>query len=312
MANDLHVIFGVGPVGQATARELIKLGERVRVVNRGGKAHVPAGVEVRAGDASDPAQTRQLAEGATAVYFCVNPPYHEWAEKFPPLQAAVLDAAIHVGAKLIAMENLYAYGEVDRPMTEDLPANPHTKKGKVRAQMSRDLMAAHQRGDARVAIARASDFYGTGVTDSALGDRVFAGLLAGKAAQIVGDPDAPHHYTYIEDVGKALALLGRDERALGQAWHVPNAPITSTRAVIELAAEIAGAPPKISAMGKLMLRIGGLFIPAAREVVEMLYEFEQPHVVDSSKFTRTFGVEATPYRDGLTKTVAWYRERAKA
>ncbi len=310
--SDLHVIFGAGPVGLATARELVKAGERVRIINRSGKANVPAGVEVCAGDASDPAQTRKLTEGASVIYFCVNPPYHEWAEKFPPMHTAILDAAIHVKAKMISMENVYLYGEVDRPMTEDMPANPNSKKGHVRAKMAQELMSAHQRGDVRAAIARASDFYGAGVLESALADRVFKPMLQGKAAQLVGNPDVPHTYTYMEDVGKALAILGRDDRALGQAWHVPNAPVTSAREVITMAANIMGVEPKISVMGKLMLQMAGLFIPGAREMVEMLYEFDKPHIVDSSKFTRTFGVSATPYREGLTTTIAWYKAHIAA
>jgi len=310
--HNLHVIFGAGPVGQATARELVKAGASVRVVNRRGQANVPVGVEVRAGDAADPAQARQLAAGASVIYFCVNPPYHQWAELFPPMHTAVLQAATAVGAKFVAMENLYAYGEVDRPMTEDMPYNAHTKKGQVRAKMSQELMAAQQRGEVRAVIARASDFYGAGVKDSALGGRVFEPLLAGKAAQIAGNPDVPHTYSYMEDVGRALAILGRDDRADGQIWHIPNAPALTTRQIIQLAAEISGVPPKFSALGKLMLRLGGLFIPPAREMIEMMYEFEQPFVVDSSKFTRTFGVEATPYRDGLTKTIAWYKAQVSA
>ncbi|MBE2268062.1 MAG: NAD-dependent epimerase/dehydratase family protein [Anaerolinea sp.] len=304
----LHVIFGAGPVGLATMRELVKAGERVRIVNRSGKVSAPAGVEVCAGDASDKAQTRKLAQGAETVYFCVNPPYHEWAEKFPPMHTAILDAAIHTGAKLIAMENVYAYGEVDRPMTEDLPYNAHTKKGQVRAKMSEELWNAQKRGDVRAAIARASDFYGPGVFDSALGDRVFAALVQGKAAQVVGNIDVPHTFTYMEDVGRTLAILGRDERALGHIWHVPNAPDMTTRQVITLAAQLAGVEPKITALGKPMVWLIGRFIPALREIYEMMYEFEKPFSVDSSKFTRTFGVSATAYADGIAATLAWYRE----
>jgi nucleoside-diphosphate-sugar epimerase len=70
-------------------------------------------------------------------------------------------------------------------------------------------------------------------------------------------------------------------------------------------------PSKMSAMGKLMMRIGGLFIPAARGTVEMMYEFEQDFVVDGSLFTRTFGLQATPYREGIKATVAWYTANFK-
>ena len=68
-----------------------------------------------------------------------------------------------------------------------------------------------------------------------------------------------------------------------------------------------GHPVKVSAMGKTMLRIGGLFIPEARETVEMFYEFDKPFVVDSSQFERTFGVKATPIEEAIKATVAWYR-----
>jgi hypothetical protein len=65
-------------------------------------------------------------------------------------------------------------------------------------------------------------------------------------------------------------------------------------------------------MGKLMMAFGGLFIPAARESVEMLYEFEKPFVVDSSKFERAFGVKATPIAEATQTTVAWYRAHPRA
>jgi len=60
-------------------------------------------------------------------------------------------------------------------------------------------------------------------------------------------------------------------------------------------------------MGKTMMRIGGLFIPGARETVEMMYEFEKPFVVDSSQFERTFGMKATPIAEAVRATVDWYR-----
>jgi nucleoside-diphosphate-sugar epimerase len=126
-----------------------------------------------------------------------------------------------------------------------------------------------------------------------------------------GNLDAKHSYTYIDDVGKALVILGERDEALGKAWHVPNADVTTTRQFINLIFEELGRPAKMSAMGKLMMRIGGLFIPAAREVVEMMYEFERDFVVDGSLFTRTFGLQATPYREGIKATVAWYKANFK-
>ena len=60
-----------------------------------------------------------------------------------------------------------------------------------------------------------------------------------------------------------------------------------------------------------MMRIGGLFIPEAKESVEMMYEFEKPFMVDSSKFEKTFGTRATPMREAIKETVAWYKTHPK-
>src|SRR5918997_5345145 len=85
--GELHVVFGTGPVGLAVMDELLKKGKRVRMVNRGGRASVPEGVEVAGGDATDESFAREASEGASVVYFALNPPYTRWAELFPPLQA---------------------------------------------------------------------------------------------------------------------------------------------------------------------------------------------------------------------------------
>jgi nucleoside-diphosphate-sugar epimerase len=312
--SELHVIFGAGPVGRAVARELVKRGKSVKMINRSGKKPegVPDGVTIAAGDVFDVEVAKQLAQGASHVYQCTNPPYNHWPEQFPALQANTLEAAASAGAKYIVMENLYMYGDTNgQPITEDLPYNAQTKKGKVRAQMAKDVLTAHATGKVRAAMARASDFYGPGVLESAAGDRVFGFAMEGKAASVAGNLDARHSYTYIDDIGKALVILGEQDAALGRAWHVPNVPATTTREFINLIFEALGQPAKMSAMGKLMLRLGGLFIPAAREIIEMMYEFEQDFVVDGSKFTKTFGLQATPYREGIKATVAWYKASYK-
>jgi nucleoside-diphosphate-sugar epimerase len=270
---------------------------------------VPEGVTVVAGDLFDVNAAKTLAQGATHVYQCSNPPYDKWPEQFPTLQASTLEAAASAGAKYIVMENVYMYGDTNgRPITEDLPYNAHNKKGSLRARMAKEVLAAHQAGKVRAVMVRASDYYGPAVVESMAGERMFGFAIAGKAASAAGNLDAKHTYTYIDDVGKALAILGERDEALGQVWHVPNAEVTTTRQFINLIFEELGRPAKMSAVGKPMMRLAGLFIPAAREIVEMIYEFEKDFVVDGSKFTRAFGLQATPYREGVEQTVAWYRQ----
>jgi nucleoside-diphosphate-sugar epimerase len=305
---ELHVVFGAGPLGMSTARALLARGRRVRVVNRSGAADAPVGVEVTRGDATNPNSVAAVSAGAAVVYQCAQPLYHKWAEQFPALQAGIVEGAAAVGAKLVVGDNLYMYGEVVGPITEDLPNNATTRKGRLRAQMSEALLAAHRAGNVRVAIGRGSDFFGPGVRASMLGERVFANALQGKPASGIGNLDLPHTYTFIDDFGETLAVLGERDEALGQIWHVPNAETITTRQIITVLFEEIGAPPKVNSMGRLMMMLGGLFIPEARETVEMMYEFERAFIVDSSKFVRTFGNHATPLREAIRQTVAWYRQ----
>ena len=62
--SDLHVIFGTGPLGKWTARELLQMGHRVRLVNRSGRAqNLPKSVEVVQGDAYDLERNTVLTQG---------------------------------------------------------------------------------------------------------------------------------------------------------------------------------------------------------------------------------------------------------
>ena len=306
-----HVIFGTGAIGLATFDALRRRGERVRLINRSGHAHVPDDVEVIGGDARDPAFTTAVSQGARVVYQTLNPPYHEWTTQFPALQAGVLAAAEATGARLVSVENVYMYGRPDgHPLTEDRAYAAHTKKGQLRGRMARELLAAHQAGRVPVAIGRASDYFGPrGGAQSNLGDRVFPAALAGKTATVLGDPDQPHTYTYIPDIGEGLAVLGEHPDAPGQVWHLPNDPHTrTTRQLVDIVYQHAGQPrTRLRATPPLLLRTLGLANPTIRELVEMQYQFQEPFIVDSSKITTKLGVQPTPLEQALTDTLTTYR-----
>ena len=307
-----QVVLGTGAIGRAVMEELVKRGESVRMVNRSGKMEeVPAGVEVVASDLYDPARVRDVTREAKVVYQASQPNYNEWTEKFPLLQKSIIDGLIASNAKLVLVENLYMYGETNgKPLSEDTPYNAHTRKGRVRAEISTAAFDAHKAGRLRVTSARGGNFFGPWGTDSTMGARAFYPLLQGKPAQLIGRTDLPHSHTYVKDFGKALVILGERSEADGQAWHVPNdLPHLTQGEMVRMFAEEAGVEAKINSMGKMMMRIGGLFIPEAKESVEMMYEFDQPFVVDSSKFEKTFGMKATPMREAIRETVAWYRSQ---
>jgi nucleoside-diphosphate-sugar epimerase len=306
----LHVVLGTGAIGRAIAEELVQRGKTVRMVNRsGGMAEAPAGVEVVATDLYDPAKVRDVTREAEVVYQAAQPHYYEWPEKFPPLHQSIIDGLTGSDAKLVIVENLYMYGETDgKPITEDMPYNAHTRKGCVRAKLSEAALCAHREGKLRVTIGRGSDYFGPWGTDTSMGGLVFYPLLKGKTAQVGGSAKVPHTHTYIPDFGEALVILGERDEADGQAWHVPNdMPRITQGEIVQMFAQEAGVEPKLQVVGKLMMALAGLFIPEAKESVEMMYEFEKPFIVDSSKFEHTFGMQATPLREAIRETVAWFK-----
>ena len=309
MEKEMHVIFGTGPVGCWTARALVDQGLKVRAVNRSGKRPelMPAEVEMRAADVSDAVQAVTAAQGASTIYQALNPEYHQWHEFFPGLQAGALTAAKATGAVYVSIENLYMY-DSSRPITEDSPVAPRSKKGALRATMADEVLAAHARGDLRVAILRASDYYGPGVLGSSLGEMVFGNLVRGKKAQILGSAVLPHSFAYIEDVGNAAAALGTRDEALGRVWIAPHAPAWTQGAMVEEAGRILGIRPALSVVSPLMMRLAGLFIPAARASVEMTYEFTEPFVADGSRMRSVFGLDPTPVETALHRTVDWYQQ----
>ena len=309
--NTPHVVLGTGAIGRAIMHELRTRGEAVRMVSRSGKmAEAPANIEIVAADLYDANQVRAVCAAARVVYHTVQPDYHQWPELFPTLQTAILTGLNGSGAKLVLAENLYMYGDTNgMPITEDLPHQAQTRKGKVRSIISQDAFAAHRAGRVRVTSARGSDYFGPWGLGATMGERVFIPLIQGKKANLLGNIDVPHTHTYVPDFGRAMVVLGTDDRADGQAWHVPNdMPTITQRQMLTYAAQILNVPVQYSAMGRLMMQIGGLFIPAAKESVEMMYEFEQPFIVDSQRFETTFGMRATPMHDALTTTIAWYQQ----
>ena len=95
-----HVVVGSGPVGTCTALLLAEAGSHVRVLTRSGGGPEHPLVERVAVDAADPSAMRQHATGATAIYNCANPAYTRWDTDWPPIAAALLEAAASAGAVL--------------------------------------------------------------------------------------------------------------------------------------------------------------------------------------------------------------------
>ncbi|WP_406637185.1 NAD-dependent epimerase/dehydratase family protein [Amycolatopsis sp. WGS_07] len=306
----LQVVIGFGPAGAATAALLAGRGEQVRVISRSPKEDEP-GLEHVALDAADQDALVEATEGAAAIYSCASPPYPRWATDWPPLQASICAAAEANDALLVSLGNLYGYGPVDGPLTENLPLAATGTKGRVRALLSEQLHAMHDEGRFRMVEVRASDFFGPGVTDGGhLAARVVPNVLREQKVQVFGDPDAPHSWSYIPDVARTLVAAGREEKAWGRTWHVPTGPPRSARVMVAMLCEAAGvAPVAVQRLSPTLLRAGALVSSMLRELREVRYQFDRPYVLDSRAAQEFFDIAPTKEKDQFAATVAWWRDR---
>jgi len=315
----LHVIFGTGPVGCSAAKLLLEKGFRVRMVNRTGTR--PHGLledltrdeasrlEIKPADALDPAQALSISEGATHIYHCANVSYELWKTVLPRLHSNLVEAAIAHGAVLAVAENLYMYAPGVEVINEATPEIPPSRKGKLQHALHGRLIETGERRGLKWVSVRASDFYGPGaILQSVFGTTRFLDpLFAGKRPGLLGDPDQPHTYTYVGDYGRALAHAALNPEAYGRAWIVPNDRTMTSREVARLFFAAAARGTGVSRIPRFVLAGLGLFRPVIRELGEVLYQKEEPYVVDGSLFSSRFGFTPTPFEEGIRRTLEWYQ-----
>ncbi|GAA1995128.1 NAD-dependent epimerase/dehydratase family protein [Isoptericola halotolerans] len=294
---DRHLVVGAGPVGRHVAALLAERGTSVAVATRSGRTTGLDGVEHLALDAADPDALSRAAEHAAVVYNCANPTdYTRWSTVWPPLAASFLEAVERTGAVYALTGNLYPYGHVDGPMTEDLPDAATDHKGRLRAGMWADARAAHEAGRLRAVEVRGSDYMGPGVGANGHVSRVVPTALRGKRAWMLGRTDLPHTFTDVRDVARTLVAAAEDPGAHGRTWHVPsNPPVTQAQALTDVLTT-AGRPavPVSSLRGPAWAAVAA-FSPLLRELHQLAYQWEAPYVLDSSAAQERFGIAPTPW-----------------
>jgi nucleoside-diphosphate-sugar epimerase len=296
--SDLHVVVGAGPVGRATAVQLASEGHDVLLVSRSGSGPVLSGVRRAAADAADADRLSELAEGAVALYNCINPPsYTVWPTYWPPVAAAFLEAAERTGAVLVTASCLYGYGPVDEPMVEGMPDAATTTKARIRADMWAEALARHQAGRIKAVEVRGSDYMGPWITSAHI-PQVTPRALSGKAVRVFGSPDQPHSFTDVRDMGRALAAVAQAPQTWGRVWHAPtNAPVTQAQAVADVCRAAGKEPVEVKAWPWALLGLGGYVVPLLREMRETVYQFQRPYVLDSSAIERELGLAPTPWAE---------------
>lgn len=302
----MHTILGAnGVIARELSGALFASSPAIRQVSRNPRRVNPTD-EAVAADLLDARATARAVSGSEVAYLVAGLKYDAtvWQEQWPRVMRNVIDACRRHGSRLVFFDNVYAYGRVDGPMTEETPFNPVSRKGEVRARIATMLLEEMHSGNLQAMIVRAADFYGPGAENSFPHATVFKRLKAGKTPQWIGNPDAVHTFTFTPDAGRALAVLGRSPDAFGQTWHLPTTrePLSGT-GFVRLACKLAGRPFRIQVAPRWLLRIMGIFMPVLRENEEMMYQFEYDYRFDSSRIGSAFGLQATPYRTGISETL---------
>lgn len=305
--NQLHVVTGAGPVGSTVARQLADHGHQVRLLTRSGSGPDHPLIERRRVDVSRTDQLDEACAGAAAVFHCIHASAYAaaaWRRELPAAERVVLEAAGRAGAVVVFPESLYAYGVVDRPITEDLPRDAAWGKPGVRT----DLLRAREASPTPTISVAASDFYGPLVRTSHAGERMVPAVLAGRTIRVVGSLDQPHSFTYVPDLAAAMIRAAADESLWDSFLHAPTAPAVTQQQLIEHFAATAGVPvPKTGVIPALAMRAAGLVHRQTRELAEMDYQFTAPFVLDSSRSEQRLGLAPTPIEVAAKETVAWWR-----
>ncbi|MFL6676290.1 MAG: NAD-dependent epimerase/dehydratase family protein [Massilia sp.] len=312
MNSRKHIILGTGVLGLGVAHRLAGLGlglDPLLVSRRGGQA---GGWPVQACDATDPVALAALLDGPTTLYVCAAPPYWRWEREFPALADGIARAVAGREVDIVLADNVYAYGPCAGAFHEGDPARPCSRKGQVRQAVAERLMAMHGHGGVRVAVVRGATFFGPGVEQSSVGQGAFLSALGGKPTYVIGDPHTAQAFTYVPDFAAAMVAVARGEHGYGQCWHAPSHSGASQFAFLDTVAGLGQHPVRVRAVGPTMMRCLGLFNPALRELVEMLYLYDTSWAFSSDLTERTFGLASTPLKTAIAHTAASVRAALQA
>ena len=298
-----------GAIGNHLIKRLAAKNQPFRLVGRNPKP-TPGATETLAADLTDKDQTIRAVAGSSVVHLLVGLKYDHtlWQDMWPRVMSNTIEACKRARAKLLFFDNVYMYGKVTGPMTEETPFNPCSRKGEIRAKIATTLINEWKSGGLVAMIARSADFYGPDTRNGVPNLLVFERFAKKQKASWLVNDSVPHSFTYTPDAAQSLVQLAERATAWNQTWHVPATPNPLTgKEFVALAAKEFGVPPKYRVLSRPILRIAGWFDPLVAESYEMLYQSDSPYLFDSSKFATEFGFAGTPYADGIRTTAASFK-----
>ena len=307
-----QTILGAGgAIGIELAKALTSYTNDIRLVSRNPKK-INAGDELVAADLTRRDEVFRAVAGSQIVYITIGFPYNTkvWHNVWPTFIKNVIDACIQHHAKLVFFDNIYAIGaEHVNHITEESPISPSSKKGEIRAEVDRIILAAIETGKLDAIIARSADFFSEVKDNSMLMILIYDNLIKGKKAQWLGDIKKIHSMSYAPDLAKGTAILGNTPDAYNRIWNLPTSQEKTTgQEWINLFADELKTSNKYQILPVWFIKILGLFIPIMRELPEMNYQYERDYYFDSSVFIKRFNYTPTSNAQAVKEVVLKLRE----
>lgn len=308
--NSKILILGYGAVGKATAQLLHEKGHEVTVAQRSLPQELPTGIHFKSCDVLNAKSVDECLIGFDQLVIAIGFEYkiETWRAHWPVTMKNLIESSLKHGLRVVFVDNLYMYGPQSVPLHEELPLTEHSGKPLVRAEITKIWLEAVNNRHLRFTSLRAPDFFGPNVLLSHLGDIVFGNLSKGKSAQLLVPIDQLHDFAYVPDIARAVEnLLNAPDSDFGQVWHMPCASTMTIRQLLELGAKSLGVQLKVIEFPLWALRLLGFFMPLAKEIWEMRFQWDRAYRVDAQKFTGRFSFTPTPFVESIPATARSFK-----
>ena len=318
------VTGGTGFTGGHLVSRLISCGREVRALVRDDARAEDlrrAGAALVTGDLADPA-TLPAAVGGVEVVYNVAALYRQAGladEVYHRVNAGgvarLVEAAAAAGVRrVVHCSTIGVHGDVEHPPAdEDAPLRPGDIYQRTKVEGERLAREAAARTGIELVVARPSGIYGPG-------DRRLLKLFRGVARRrfvVLGSGRIFYHLTYVSDVAEGLRLCGEHSAAAGRAYIIAGAEVKTLNEVVALIAEEAGvAPPGLhlpvwpfwmaGAVCEAVCRPLGIEPPIYRRRVDFFTK-SRAFRIDRARTELGFAPQVA-LREGVRRTLAWYRE----
>jgi nucleoside-diphosphate-sugar epimerase len=281
-----------------------------------------AGIRTRRGDLADPASLPAAVTGIdlvyniAALYRQAGLPDSIYHQVNATAVGQLIDAAAAAGVRrVVHCSTVGVHGDVERPpANEDAPLRPGDVYQVSKVEGERIAREAAARTGLEVVIARPSGIYGPG-------DRRLLKLFRGVARRrfiVLGDGRIFYHLTYIDDLVEGFRLCGETPAAAGRTYILAGGEVPTLNELTGLIAEEAKVPPPSLHLPVWPFWLAG----AACEAVCAPFGIEPPiyrRRVDFFTKSRAFDITrareelgyapSVSLREGIRRTLVWYRER---